>query len=80
MTQSLHAPRLILVLLLPVVLAAAGFYLAYQSGWRASEKPTTTVPEPAPNLEAALKELDRADQWNSRTFNRRSRDDNTRDL
>ena len=26
------------------------------------------------------KELDRADQWNSRTFNRRSRDDNSRDL
>ena len=26
------------------------------------------------------KELDRADQWNSREFNRRSRDDNTRNL
>jgi hypothetical protein len=50
-----------LLLLLPVVLAAGGFYLAYKHGWGVPEQRKTTAHEPDPDLKAALEQIDHAD-------------------
>jgi hypothetical protein len=50
-----------LLLLLPILLAAGGFYLAYQHGWGVPEQRKTTAHEADPDLKAALEQIDRAD-------------------
>jgi hypothetical protein len=61
MAQFLRWPRLILLLLLPIILAATGGYLAFKHGWGQPGDLKYPDPDVDPDLAEVQKEIDRAD-------------------